>query len=458
MIIMYFRRHQTPAVFLTLLFTLLVFAACNKANILSSLSKTESSDAMLIPASNKPNIVIILGDDIGYDAIAINGNQSFETPNIDRMANDGMNFTQCYGSPLCSPSRTAFVSGKYNFRNYNEWGVYDLSSKTFANLAKDAGYATFVAGKWQFDGGDSAVHTMGFDDYSLWDAIKAGAPGRHYKDPKIYENGAFLSSAKTDGQYGDDIFTRRALRFIKQNRNKQFFVFFPITLCHDPYSPTPDDPAFAGWNSRNPSDVSWFPSMMKYMDKKVGEIMDSLKTWNLYNNTIVMFAGDNGTPHGIWYKYNGVLREGGKSLTSERGTHVPLMVTWPAKIAAGSVSRNLVEFQDFFPTVADAVGVSIMGQYGTMDGTSFYPQLTGASYKPRDWVFNHYQPNTNKGNDQLRRWINDTTYKLYDSTDKFYNIYLDPEEEHPIKRSQMTDAEKSLKQRFSDIMDSLKLP
>ena len=75
--------------------------------------------------------------------------------------------------------------------------------------------------------------------------------------------------------------------------------------------------------------------MMKYMDKKVGEIMDSLKTWNLYNNTIVMFAGDNGTPHGIWYKYNGVLREGGKSLTSERGTHVPLMVTWPAKIAAG---------------------------------------------------------------------------------------------------------------------------
>mgnify|MGYP002376024018 CR=1 FL=1 len=181
---MYFRRHQTPAVFLTLLFTLLVFAACNKANILSSLSKTESSDAMLIPASNKPNIVIILGDDIGYDAIAINGNQSFETPNIDRMANDGMNFTQCYGSPLCSPSRTAFVSGKYNFRNYNEWGVYDLSSKTFANLAKDAGYATFVAGKWQFDGG------------CRWDGARL-APAR-----AVVHRGKVFSSATLGGGFG----------------------------------------------------------------------------------------------------------------------------------------------------------------------------------------------------------------------------------------------------------------
>ena len=110
-----------------------------------------------------------------------------------------MNFTQCYGSPLCSPSRTAFVSGKYNFRNYNEWGVYDLSSKTFANLAKDAGYTTFVAGKWQFDGGDSAVHTMVLMTIPCGTPSRQERPGRHYKDPKIYENEpSFLQPKRMD--------------------------------------------------------------------------------------------------------------------------------------------------------------------------------------------------------------------------------------------------------------------
>ncbi|HXL57998.1 MAG TPA: sulfatase-like hydrolase/transferase, partial [Chitinophagaceae bacterium] len=218
--------------------TALFFASCQKADELQPVNDIAGSNASSLVATSKPNIVIILADDIGYDAIGRNGNQTFETPNIDLMGQKGMNFTQCYGSPLCSPSRTAFISGKYNFRNYTEWGVFDITGKTFANIAKDAGYATFVAGKWQFDGGDASIHSMGFDEYSLWDAIKEGPPGKHYKDPKIYENGVYLSSSRTDGKYGDAIFTNRLLSFINENKGKNFFVFFPITLCHAPYSPT----------------------------------------------------------------------------------------------------------------------------------------------------------------------------------------------------------------------------
>ncbi|HXL57238.1 MAG TPA: sulfatase-like hydrolase/transferase [Chitinophagaceae bacterium] len=437
-------------------FLLIGFTGCKKD--FQSGSVVSSSDAQIESVRlGKPNIVIILADDIGYDAIGRNGNQTFETPNIDRMGQNGMSFTQCYGSPLCSPSRTAFISGKYNFRNYTEWGVFDTTGKTFANIAKKAGYATFVAGKWSFDGGDASAHSMGFDGYSLWDAIKEGPPGRHYKDPKIYENGTYLQSSFTNGKYGDDIFTSRVLSFINANKGKNFFVFFPITLCHGPYSPTPDDPEFAMWDSKSAtSDPKYFPSMIKYMDKKVGQIIDSLKQWNLYNNTIVMFSGDNGTPHDIFYYYRGQLREGGKSGSTEAGTHVPLFVTWPNAIAPGTVNPNLIEFQDLLPTVAEAMGVTITSDYGTIDGLSFYPQLIGANTQPRKWIFNHYQPFTNKGNDRLKRWIQNITYKLYDSTGKFYNILLDRKEQNPIWPADRTDAEKRIVNNFQSIMDGLK--
>jgi arylsulfatase A len=154
-----------------------------KGGVLDQIHKTEDS--------SRHNIIIILADDIGYDAIACDGNESFQTPNIDLIRQRGMRFTHCYGSPLCSPSRVAFVSGKYNFRNYTQWGVFDPTGKTFANIAKEAGYATYVAGKWQFDGGDAAVHRMGFDGYCIWNPFN-NENSKHYKSPKIYENGAYL--------------------------------------------------------------------------------------------------------------------------------------------------------------------------------------------------------------------------------------------------------------------------
>lgn len=452
----YLQIKRTKVLSFLFSYSVLLLASCNKANELKPVNDKASSNTLSLQAGNKPNIIIILADDIGYDAIKGNGNETFKTPNLDKMIRDGMNFTHCYSSPLCSPSRTAFISGKYNYRNYTEWGVFDAAGKTFANIAQKAGYATYVAGKWQFDGGDAAAHRMGFDNYSIWNPIKADAPGRHYKDPKIYEKEDYLPKEKTEGKYGDDIFTKRVLSFIDHHKDENFFVFFPITLPHAPYSPTPDDPEFKSWNSRNPSDTSFFPSMVKYMDKKVGEIIDSLKKWDLYRNTIVMFSGDNGTPEHIFYNYNGKLREGGKSESNERGTRVPLIITWPKQIPPGVVNRNLIEFQDFLPTVAEATGAKITSDYGPIDGLSFYPQLIGASTQPHDWIFNHYQPNTNKGNDILKRWVQDTTYKLYESPARFYNIFLDPEEQNPISHTERTNVEKEIVKKFKNILDSLK--
>jgi len=438
---------------------MLIYQSCRKTDTLThvetkSLSAGVASSAA---ANGKPNIILILGDDIGYGVPTCNGGETYETPNIDLMAANGMRFTNCYSAPLCSPSRFMFVTGKYNFRNYTYWGQMNTNEKTIANIMQDAGYATCVAGKWQFDGGDVSITNHGYDDYSVWNPFKEDN-GSHYKNPVIYENGAYLPASATVNRYGDDMFTDRILSFIKNNSDNNFFVYFPITLCHYPYSPTPDDPEFAAWNPKTGTpEARYFPSMVKYMDKKIGQLTDSLKAWDLYNNTILMFIGDNGTPHEIWFTYNGVYQEGGKSNSNESGTHVPMVVTWPdGGITPGQVNDNLIDFTDFAPTLAQAAETTIPASFGTVDGTSFLDQLKGLPTVPRSWVFCHYAPNTNNSNTTLKRWINDKTYKLYDNTGKFYNILLDPAEKRPIKKSAMTTAEKNKKAEFQQIMNTLK--
>lgn len=435
---------------------LLAVQSCKKAGDLRPFNAVVSEENAA--ANGKPNIILILADDVGYGIPTVNGGGSFETPNIDRMASLGMRFTNCFASPLCSPSRTVFMTGKYNFRNYTSWGSLSMSEPMLSNVLQDAGYATYTAGKWEYDGGDASIKGHGFDGYSVWNAFKSDN-GSHYKDPRIYENGGYLPDNIIKGAYGDDIFTSRVLSFIKANRDNNFFVYFPITLCHYPYSPTPDDPEFATWNNNTDTpDTAYFPSMVKYMDKKIGQLMDSLRAWKLFNNTIVMFSGDNGTPNGIWFTQDGVFQEGSKASTTNLGTKVPLIVTWPAGMTGGGgqVNTNLVDFTDFLPTVAEAAQTTIPASYGTTDGLSFLKQLQGQPTPVRSWVFNHYQPLTDQPNGTtIRRWINNATYKLYDSTGKFYNIALDPQEKKPLKKSAMTAEEKALKRQFQQVMNGL---
>ena len=198
---------------------------CRKPDSLKPLNETAgSSDLLQLATGDKPNIIFILGDDIGYEIPTINGGQSYATPNIDRMAQIGMRFTGFHASPLCSPSRVMLLTGKYNFRNYTVWGVLDTTSKTIANMLKDAGYKTSVVGKWQLDGGDASVRAAGFEDYMIWSPFtskngeRVRGKGSRYKDPVIYQNAAFLTKSLTQGKFGDDIFTNQIKDFIDANK------------------------------------------------------------------------------------------------------------------------------------------------------------------------------------------------------------------------------------------------
>jgi arylsulfatase A len=453
----YFKTILFP---LTLIF--IFVGSCKKIDIVP---RSDADSPSLSVVSSKPNIILILADDAGYEIPTCDGGQSYSTPNIDKMAAQGLRFTQCQGSPMCSPSRFMLMTGKYNFRNYTTWGMMDLSQRTIANVLRKGGYDTYAVGKWQFDGGDSAVHQFGFKKYIIFEPFKVGDSSRNdedgetvgrYKNPSLYSNGEFLKKGATRNKYCDDILVDSLTSYAKKSSSKgtPFFIYYSMSLVHSPFSPTPDDPEFAAWDPKaNISDTSFFPSMVKYMDKKVGEVISRMDSMGLLNNTIILFLGDNGTPHNIYSWYNNQLIEGGKMKTYTYGTHVPFVVYWKGRIVPG-INNDLIDFTDFLPTLADVASVPIPSYCGIIDGTSFYPQLFNNTGNPRDWVFCHYDPDHFKPT-PLKRFIYNDTYKLYDSTDKFYNMLQDPYETSAIKPRNMTIDEKQLHDYFQSILDTL---
>jgi arylsulfatase A-like enzyme len=192
-----------------------VLAAC--LILFSSCKKSVSSNNN----AEKLNIVLILGDDVGYEVFTCNGGQSYVTTAVDNLALQGMRFTQCHVCPNCSPTRVEMLTGKYNFRNYIGWGNLDRSQKTIANMLHDAGYATCVAGKWQLNGGDESIHAFGFDKYLVFEPFYVDDEAienlYRYKNPRLYENGDYLPSSATDGKYADDMFADYISNFIDSN-------------------------------------------------------------------------------------------------------------------------------------------------------------------------------------------------------------------------------------------------
>ena len=440
----YFHYFFKPAV-KKLLLLLLFFS------LAISITKTKAQ-------AQKPNIIFILGDDIGYKALTSNGGNLFFTPTIDSLANNGMRFTQCYSSPLCSPSRFLLLTGKYNFRNYYKWGLIDTTEKTMANLFKDAGYKTGCFGKWQFGGGDPSIHILGFDEYTVHDALGPSEIGSRYKNPDIYTHGNFLPKFKTKNKYGPDIISDSLLKFIEDNKSVPFFVYYPLILTHGPFSPTPDDTAFANWHFGN--DTSFFPSMVKYMDKEIGKLMAKLQELGIDKNTVIVFTGDNGSPKKVEeYNDNGEGESGGKAKTTSTGTHVPLIVYWPAKVVPGTVNNDLIDFTDFLPTFAGIANISIPKTW-TTDGVDFSPRLTGGAGAPRSWIFDYFNHDPSKSitRDTTRRFAQTAQYKLYDTSAAnnerlFYDIVKDAEEANPIPDNLLTAEEKEIKDQLLNVIN-----
>ncbi len=407
-------------------------------------------------AQARPNIIFILTDDIGYEVPTCNGGKSYSTPNIDQMAQEGMRFTQCHTSPVCSPSRFLFLTGKYNFRNYIEWGKMNPATKTVANVLKGAGYKTLVSGKWQLNGGDISIHKFGFDDYMVWKPYEASTKYFQYKNPIIYENGANLPASETVNKYGEDFFTQKIFDFIDSNKQNPFFIYYPMVLCHKGFSPTPDDADFATWDPAKPRqqrDSIYFPSMVKYMDKKIGQIVDKVKSLGLAENTIIIVSGDNGTPADLTSLFeDGEEVRGGKSTTKEYGTHVPLIISWKGKIAPGTVNNDLVDFTDFLPTFANLANTSLPAYIQPVDGVNFAPALTGTNTDKRQWIYNYFRPYPYN---KLIRWAQTTTYKLYKigGVYTFYNIVADINEQHPLTGSSLTANEIQIWQQLQAVIE-----
>lgn len=405
--------------------------------------------------TKKPNVVLILADDLGYETLGCNGGLSYKTPVLDQLASQGIRFTQCYSNPLCSPSRLSLMTGQYNFRNYEYFEYLRPVQKTFGNLMKDAGYVTAIAGKWQLNGirwkypnslDPSTVSHFGFDDYCMWQLTHGRRAGERYANPALETNGGVMMQG-LENAYGPDVLVDFLTNFIDKNKNneKPFFVYYPMLLTHDPFVATPDSYDWNITKNRYREDNAYFTDMVAYMDKMVGKIVDKLKKEGLLENTILIFTGDNGTNINITSRtVNGDVK-GGKGYTINTGNHVPLIVVWPSTIKKPRVYDGLISFPDFLPTLADIAGVDNCSYQP--DGKSFMPVIKGKKEPIQSEIFIHYTPEW--GNFPSNRWVFNSTYKLYQSGE-FYNTQKDPLEQN--KLIELTPAEQSLHDRFDQIL------
>nr|WP_299381149.1 sulfatase-like hydrolase/transferase [Allomuricauda sp.] len=405
-------------------------------------------------ADSRPNIILIMADDMGYECLGSNGSTSYNTPVLDKMAEQGVRFTNAYSQPLCTPSRVKIMTGKYNYRNYIDFGYLDPNEKTFGNMLQDAGYKTLIAGKWQLNGRDGKEpgyedkqrpYHFGFDEYCLWQIAEKGT---RYANPVIEENGKRLETTIDD--YGPDIVSDYIIDFIDRNHQSPFFVYYPMILVHSPFNPTPDSPEWKNPERRLENDTQYFKDMVEYTDKIVGKIMDQLKSKGIAENTILIFTGDNGTHTAITsYTEDGAYK-GGKGSLKDNGSHVPLVAQWPAEGQQNIVTDNLIEFSDFVPTLAQAAGLSIPED---TDGQSFLNILNEERYKPRKNVFVHYYPRTRQVNKNYGCFTRTVDYKLY-SDGRFFEMFTDKWEENPLDISKLSKKQekeyRKLKKELSD--------
>ena len=376
--------------------------------------------------AKKPNIILIMADDLGYETIHANGGQSYKTPNLDALAAHGMRFDRCYVQPLCTPTRVGLMTGMSNARNYIEFGLMDPNATTFGNLLKQAGYATAMAGKWQLGRDKDLPKKYGFDEYCLW---------QHTRRPARYANAGLEYNGEprdfNKGEYGPDLVNDFALEFIEKNKTKPFFLYYPMMLTHAPYQPTPDsrdwDPKAQGENVHK--DNKHFGEMVTYMDKLIGKLVTKLDELKIRDNTIILFLGDNGTGRGVTSKLNGEDYPGGKGLTTARGMHVPLIANWPGHIRPGA-SDDLIDSTDFLPTVCAAAGATVPASL-KIDGHSFWPQLMGEQGTPREWIYTWY---SQTGQPPIREFVTTKDYKLYRGG-RFYDLKKDPYEEKDPKHA-----------------------
>ncbi len=398
-----------------------------------------ASATLAFAAAGKPNVVLILIDDFGYECVTADGGESYKTPVMDKLAATGVRFEQCHAQPLCTPTRVQLMTGLSNRRNYTHFGNLDPSQATFATLLKQAGYATCINGKWQLGNGLEGPAHFGFDEYCLWQLTRR--PNR-YKNPGLEVNGTLYDYDK--GEYGPDIVSNYALDFISRKKDVPFFLYYPMMLTHAPYDATPDSPDYddskvtKGKGKQKPSH---FADMVAYTDKLIGLVVAKLEELNLRDNTMLLILGDNGTGRGTPSRFQGRDVVGGKGTRTLWGTHVPCIGNWPGHFASGKISADLIDATDFLPTICEATGVPVPDAL-KIDGRSFLPQLRGEKGSPRDWLYSWYNPSG--GAKAKAEFTHDAQFKLY-TDGKFFDIVKDDNEKSPLPDDALDSTAKAAK-------------
>jgi arylsulfatase A len=400
------------------------------------------------------NIILIMADDLGYETIGANGGESYPTPHLDRMAAAGVRFKHCYAQPLCTPSRVQIMTGKYNVRNYTGFGKLDRKERTFAHVLKEAGYATCIAGKWQLGAEKDAPEHFGFDEALLWQHTRSGRLkegkiryDKRFENPLLERNG--VEESYQNGEYAPDLMVEFITDFIRKNKEKPFFVYYPMILTHCPFVPTPDSEDWNPESKGSPTykgNAKYFGEMVAYMDKLVGQLSDHLVKEGLEKNTIILFTGDNGTDKPVVSILNGRKVAGAKGKTTDAGTHVPLIVYGPGRVES-LVVDDLVDFSDFLPTFCEIAGIDIPSG---LDGQSFYPQLVGETGNPREAIYCWYNRNGKQGTEQV--FARTRQYKLY-RDGRFFDIPQDPLENMPMKADMLSQDQISIKTMLQEVID-----
>lgn len=416
-------------------------AALFIATILTAIAgSTPAADS-----ATRPNVVLIMADDLGFETIGANGGTSYPTPVLDQLAATGMRFTNCFAQPLCTPTRVQLMTGQYNIRNYTEFGLMDPRLKTFGNLFRDAGYATGIVGKWQLGRDADLPRKFGFDEACLWQHLRR--PER-YRNPGLEVNGKEVDY--TQGEYGPEVVNDYALDFIERHKSEPFFLYYPMILTHGPFDPTPDSPDYGlPKRQRRPAQNGnpHFGEMVTWMDKMIGRLVERLDALGLRERTLVIFLGDNGTGRGIRSRMGERLVIGGKGQPDASGMHVPLIVSWSGTIASGKVCDDLVDSTDFLPTICEAAGIPVPSDW-TLDGRSFLAQLRGGAGNPRQWYYCWYAP---RG--ELRAdFAANERYKLH-RNGSLYDLSRDPEETQPLAGDSLDSEAAQARKTLQDVLD-----
>ena len=380
-----------------------------------------------LPVPNKPNVIFILADDLGYGDLGFLGQKHIETPNLDLLAARGMLFSNHYaGAPVCAPSRSALLTGLHtghtpirgNFEVQPE-GQYPMPDTllTLGKIFQQAGYRTAAFGKWGlgFVGTTGDPSNQGFDHFFGYNCQRYA---HRYYPAYLWENQEQVpllgNDWTTKTTFAPDLIHQKSLEFMEANRHQPFFLFLPLVMPHAELA-VPEDEAFQYYRTKfgeesphiappggdygpemvipgyqsQPYPRATFAAMVARIDRYVGDIMNKLEALDISENTLLVFTSDNGAHREggadpDFFNSNGPFR-GYKRDVYEGGIHVPLVVSWPSKIPAGSHSTQLSTFWDWLPTLTELLVQSTTTE---IDGVSFLPTLLGTgTQKQADYLY-----------------------------------------------------------------------